>query len=328
MKEQYDDMRQLIEKYLRDDASPYEISYIESWIKHDERLNRWFISCIENSESEMPAEKPAFPSAEHLPKTAGHRQGIVAAVAAACVIILFAIGGAYILGDRHDENIFQNPLIIGTLAGERSRVVLPDGSSVTLNHLSELQYHYDKKKKQRVLSLHGEAAFDIRTDPEHPFVVKCDGLELECRGTSFNVKGYPDENVITVVLCNGAVTARSLRQRFDMKPGDKINFDKHLCNLESTSVEPSDYTGWTSGTSRFNDDRLDDILRMLSRHYGISINLLTPSLRDVRLSGSIGRKNLKETLDLISTAAGAQYEFETDTTVCIYKHADNINNKQ
>lgn len=343
MEEQYDNMRLLIEKYLKNDASPYEISYIESWIKHDERLNSWYASCLENSDFDIPADvremltshlnelynTPPDDSRQmaflHKTDANGNRRfriHILSILCAACVLILITMGGIYLINGFTQNDIPENPLIIGTLAGERSRVRLPDGSSVTLNHLSEIQYHYDKEKKQRIVSLHGEAAFDVRTDPSHPFVVKCDGLDIECRGTSFNVKGYPDENVVTVVLCNGLITARSLHQSLDMKPGDKVCFDKHLCNLETTSVDSSDYTDWTSGLSRFNDDRLDDILRMLSRHYGVSINLLTPSLRDVRLSGSIGKKNLNETLDLISAATGAEYVFETDTTVCVYRQND------
>ncbi|WP_279149884.1 FecR family protein [Muribaculum intestinale] len=333
--EDKDDIQTLVEKYLDNRATLSERTRIDSWIEENEELNHWLAARIENSDSTIePQLRERLNAGIYSLYDADHtndiesnslmedshsdkRHNIWPLAVAASIIIIAAITGILLL--RNDAPRYSIPLTVSTNAGERSHIILPDGSSLTLNNKTEVKYHYDDTLKERSLTLSGEAAFDIATDPEHPFVVTCDGLRIECRGTSFNVKGYPDEDNITVVLSDGVITASTPNQSIKMKPGNKVSYDKHTRNLQSTMVYADDYTEWISGCSRFNDDRLDDILRSVSRYYGVTINIITPSLRDVRLSGSLGRKSLEETLGIIATAADAKYILESDSTICFYR---------
>lgn len=333
--EDKDDIRMLVEKYLDNRATLSERARIDSWIEENEDLNHWLTTRIENTDPKIEPQlrerlnagiyslydsdsaTDSEAEGQLLDTESRKRQNIWPLAVAASVIIIAAITGILLL--RNDNPRYSMPLTVSTSAGERSHVILPDGSSLTLNNKTEVKYHYDESLKERTLALSGEAAFDIATDPEHPFVVTCDGLRIECRGTSFNVKGYHDEDNVTVVLSDGVITASTPNQSIKMKPGNKVSYDKHTRNLQSTMVDADDYTEWISGCSRFNDDRLDDILRSVSRYYGVTINIITPSLRDVRLSGSIGRKSLEETLGIIATAAEAEYMLESDSTICFYR---------
>lgn len=336
--ENKDEIRELIERYLNNQASLYERARIDSWIENDRQLNRWLTCRIENSSSTLTPEtrqrlndamaeimtdsiEKGTTSSDIIPdeKMSNRRKHDIRLWSIAASVTIIAILAGIVLFPHEKEQKYSQPLIVSTNAGERSRVTLPDGSSLTLNHLSEIQYHYDESMKQRILALNGEAAFDVETDPEHPFIVTCDGLRIECRGTSFNVKGYPEENNVTVVLSDGVITASTNRQSITMKPGNKVRYDKHSRNMHSTMVDASEYTDWTNGGYRYNDDILDDILRSISRQYDVNISLLTPSLRNVRLSGSIGRKTLEETLGIIAAASDAKYMMESDSTICFYR---------
>ena len=329
--EDREDIRQLVEKYLDNEATLIERARLDSWLEEDEQVNTWLSARIDSTSEIIDPDVRSrldariheiYESAEcddimHRNDSGNHHTAIWRIGMAAAVAVIATLSGMLIY--NHVMQPAEQPLIVSTRAGERSQVTLPDGSTLHLNHQTEISYRYDHKKDQRVLDLHGEAAFDIETDPEHPFIVNCDGLNIECKGTSFNVKGYPDEGKVTVVLADGAITASTTRQSITMKPGTMVSYDKQMRHMSSTMVDANDYYEWTNGCDRFNDERFDDILRTISRRYGVSISLLTPSLRDVRLSGSLSPKTLDETLGIISAAAGASYIMESDSTICFYR---------
>lgn len=341
-----EEIKKLIEKYLNDEATLSEQARIDSWVESDSELYDWLSDRIETADDYLSAEvrerlgrllrrtkEGSMVAAEsgsaskttsdtgNSGKNSGKSRLLKGSwrlwVGAAVVVVVALVGGVMLM--RGGEEPRQQPFIVRTNAGERSTVTLPDGTTLTLNHLSEIQYCYEPKTHQRRLTLHGEAVFDVKTDPEHPFVVECGGLNVECRGTQFNVKGYADEETVTVVLMEGAVRASANDDAVDMQPGDKVSYDRFSRRLSTTQVEAADYSDWARGGYRFNDERLEEILRSVSRHYDVKINLITPSLQEVRLSGSLDKKSLEETLRIISAAAGAKYRVLPDSTICFYK---------
>ena len=55
------------------------------------------------------------------------------------------------------------PVIVETETGQQAKVKLPDGSSVWLNACSTLSYTTGNWKKERNVTLHGEAIFDVKS---------------------------------------------------------------------------------------------------------------------------------------------------------------------
>jgi ferric-dicitrate binding protein FerR (iron transport regulator) len=82
---------------------------------------------------------------------------------------------------------------------------LPDGSGVFLNKKTELAYTYDKTKKNHVVKLKGEAYFNIHHDDDKTFIIDAAGVLIRDIGTSFNVKAYPEDNTVEVVVEEGKV---------------------------------------------------------------------------------------------------------------------------
>lgn len=329
------ELKLLIGKYLNNEASLYEMSRLDAWLEEDPEVTGWLSEMIEDSDPTVTPEaairlNSIFENRQHIAMPVANAEaepvsnsgkrlkralwGLAAAVAA------IAVGG-FALHLSNVQYPEPAPLIVSTSDGERSHVQLPDGSQISLNHNSRISYVFDKRHNSRRLQLDGEAYFEVNSDPEHPFLVNCNGLSIECKGTSFNVKGYADEQEVTAVLADGVITANADVQTITMKPGTKVSYDKSTRSLQSAMVEVSDYTCWTSGETRYNDDRLEDILHSVSRHFGVEINIVTPSLRDVRLSGSIAEKSLTETLAIIASASGATYFTESDSTICFYREA-------
>ncbi len=331
------EIRQLIRKCLDKSASFTEQAQVDMWLENDMQVYHWISEQIENCSPYIETnvrqrfnryiaengigvtsenECVPIPMGKHAASTANIK--IWKYGFAASIVAMMALCGMFIY-NIVDQSRDYKEFKVATDIGERSTATLPDGSTVRLNHLSDISFRYDPKSKQRVLDLKGEAMFDIETDPEHPFIVNCDGLQVECHGTAFNVKGYPDENEITVVLREGSITATTLKQAVKMKPGTKVSYDKRSKYLQSSMVDIRDYDGWANGDDRFDNECFDRILKAVSRRYGVKIDILSPSLRDVRLSGSIAKKDLDETLRIFSLATGSRYVIESDSTISFFK---------
>ena len=82
---------------------------------------------------------------------------------------------------------------------------MPDGSGVFLNKKTELAYSYDKKEKSHVVKLTGEAYFNIQHEDDKKFIIDAAGVFIRDIGTSFNVKAYPDDNTVEVVVEEGKI---------------------------------------------------------------------------------------------------------------------------
>ena len=71
---------------------------------------------------------------------------------------------------------------------------LPDNTKVTLNENSRLTYFTEHNS--RIVSLHGEASFDIEYDNTRPFIVQTGRLRTRVIGTAFSVRSHLAQNEI------------------------------------------------------------------------------------------------------------------------------------
>ena len=157
----------------------------------------------------------------------------------AAVIILSLITGAglYYLVQLYTPTPAErakNEIVVPF--GSKSRILLPDGSEVWLNAGSKLSYSMDYGKKMREVNLVGEGYFKVAHNPDKPFIVQASKVRIKALGTEFNVKAYPDENVIETILVKGSVVidksevfennTRKISQSIILKPGQKARIYK------------------------------------------------------------------------------------------------------
>src|SRR5262249_39564416 len=85
---------------------------------------------------------------------------------------------------------------------------LPDGTHVVLGPESRLRYATVVNAHVRHVHLTGTALFDVGQDASRPFIVHAIGGEAQAVGTSFNVRAYPGDTVLFVVVAEGRVVLR------------------------------------------------------------------------------------------------------------------------
>jgi len=103
---------------------------------------------------------------------------------AAAVILLLGVG---FLSRQY---LFPSKEMIIAYAGESpEEVLLPDGSTVTLNSMARISYPEKFRAGKREVLLSGEAFFKVKRNPQKPFMVRIEEKAIvEVLGTSFNIR--------------------------------------------------------------------------------------------------------------------------------------------
>ena len=98
-----------------------------------------------------------------------------------------------------------NSLEVISPVGSRTVLQLSDGTEVHLNFGSKLKYPQTFTGNTREVTLEGEGYFDVAHNPDKPFIVKTEKLNIKALGTAFNVLSYSDNHVIQTTLVKGKV---------------------------------------------------------------------------------------------------------------------------
>jgi len=97
---------------------------------------------------------------------------------------------------------------------------LQDGSVITLNKYSILNYPQAFNGHVRNVELTGEAFFSVKHDPDKPFMVKANDVFITVLGTSFNVKTDIDKT--EVIVETGIVNVKKQSHSISLYPGERL----------------------------------------------------------------------------------------------------------
>ena len=207
------------------------------------------------------------------------------AMASAFAAALFAVVAAGYGWHRWD-NTASYAVDIATAPGELRRIDLPDGSQVALNANSRLQVRYYPRRRETVLD-QGEAFFQVAADAGKPFTVDSGGSQVRVVGTAFNVRAAPPEFVVQVQ--EGRVEVRSKTHPeapvLAMGPGAGVAIDPASGRRRSLSVATQDVAQWRTGQIYFKRATLRHVADELSRYLGQPVEIESPALQAVTVSG-------------------------------------------
>jgi transmembrane sensor len=195
--------------------------------------------------------------------------GIVAQQGATHVVKLSNGQIAYnVAGNAHDAGGFNT---MATPRGGQYQIVLPDGTRVWLNAASSLRYPVRFTGADRMVTLTGEAYFEVAADVQHPFKVQANHLEIQVLGTHFNVMAYDDEQAVNTTLLEGAVKVKNGKDGSILRPGQQGILDKESAQLLVKEVDVTQVIAWKDGYFQFDGIDLPALLRQISRWYDLEI---------------------------------------------------------
>lgn len=160
---------------------------------------------------------------------------------AASLLIMFTLS---VMGLIHKE---PDTLVSMTADyGNRSEIILSDGSKVKLNAGSDISYSYNRKDKIREVRFQGEGFFEVSKSKD-PFIIKLqNGLEVKVLGTSFNLQAYTDDQIIQTALVEGRIELNYQNKTLQMNAGEMAIFDQQSKELKRSEGILAHTYGWMS----------------------------------------------------------------------------------
>ena len=192
--------------------------------------------------------------------------------------------------------------------GQKSSVTLPDGTEVTLNSASRITYRSDYNRKNRTVSLDGEAYFEVARNEKLPFTVRASGMDVTALGTEFNVKAYEEDPEITATLIKGSIRTDMAGKSEILTPNQYIVLDKASGRTETVTAENPEYlVPWKDNELLFSGETLREIAVVLERMYNMEVIFKDDSVGDFSYTGLIRNSSLLNVLELISGTSPVRY---------------------
>jgi ferric-dicitrate binding protein FerR (iron transport regulator) len=361
----------LIVRSLTDGLTDEEQKDLEAWISadeahrkyYDETLYAWQAADIykkvtdqERQEDLQALRKKISPATfENNPAAGRKNRFTVILKYTAVFIIAFSLGTLFYYlypNHRKTKKVTYNEII--TQKGQKAKVLLSDGSIVWLNAESRLKYPTSFSDKERKVILTGEAFFKVMKTSEHnPFLVKAGNIRIRVTGTKFNVKAYPEEDVIETTLVEGSITLlRKIGDEYQMirlKPDQKATLVRKGSKISINDIRPDKptiafvekmprqkangkekiiispnvdieaHTAWKENYLVFEKESFEDIAYEMERWFNVRITFLDNSLKRYCYTGKfVHNESLEQILNVIQLTTPFKYKIEKNNVI-IYK---------
>ena len=268
----------------------------------------------------------------------------------AVFIMVAALGALFIFYNNKTKD--QAPLnsnslnSISTKNGSRSKIELPDGSTVWLNSGSKLTYDKQFGGATREVNLSGEGYFDVVHNAEKPFIIHTAFFDIKDLGTRFNVKCYPGDKITETSLVEGSVEItlkKTPDKKYILKPDQKLvlfNPDmikdstrlftekkiNHLPVEPLTEIKKLTYlaqdsfaveTAWTYNKLSFDDEAFSEVAKKMERWFDRKIEFRNKKMEDIHLSVSFINESFEQAMEALKYTNRFNYEIK-DGQVTIY----------
>jgi transmembrane sensor len=199
---------------------------------------------------------------------------------------------------------------------------LPDGTSVTLNTGSLLEYPARFGASKRDVMLAGEAWFEVAHDKSKPFIISNGKVRIEVLGTSFYVNTKTAGGNTEVILSSGRV-AIYYKDRPSVQvmltPGEKAEILTGEEKISKSSNDDENFLSWKTKRFVFTDDPMSEIVQTLNKVYHIKITLANATISGCRVTATFDNQSLgsilnvlKSTLNLTIQNNGSEIEISGD----------------
>lgn len=205
-------------------------------------------------------------------------------------------------------------------AGKRSFLTLADGTKIWVNSSTTVIYPGLFSEDKREIYVDGEVYLEVAPNPEKPFYVKTDQMNIRVLGTRFNVCAYREDASQQIVLVSGKVEVRAeKRPNKVLKPNDLFEYDRQKEETSVTEVNPENYTSWKNGYYQFAGQQLSVLFKRLSRYYATSI-VCDEKTGALRCSGKLDlTERLEEVLDNLKEVAPIRIKHDPDRITIEYE---------
>lgn len=328
--------KQILQQYLKKEISKNElIEFLDSIEKNDhlseiktqfEKI--WAEQFEDNEEYEevdwdqMLLQIKQSDEQEVQTKSIGIWKKLKVAVGIAAAIVGIYIGGQFLF-----EKVFDDPVLAEELNGinkkedtaivenKKQTIHLPDGSTVTLNTNSTLNYPKEFTGNVREVVLSGEAFFDIKKNDHQSFKVITGDVTTTVLGTSFNIKAYKSESEIEVSVVTGKVNVSSKEKLLGtLVKNDQLIIDTEDQSIEQKVIDVKSVIAWKPESVKLENSTLLSVMKSFKENYGFDYVFLDSAAKNCQITFSYSTDDsMNELLMVVSKVLGLKYQIKDKT---------------
>ncbi|MCW9705311.1 FecR family protein [Fodinibius salsisoli] len=340
--------RRKVENFFKDQCTPEEVEEVKEWLKTpegqaflEERLDQDIGHLKDGDIKPMTSEirsetmwdviegetQPEDKYSHDSKRTFSSYGQVAAAVILLLVSVTYY---AWIQNPEPEKNVSQ-PITYVTGSDQQKALTLSDGTKIRLNSNAKVEIPADFNQSTREVMLEGEAFFKVGEDDEKPFVVHTDRATVKDLGTAFNVRAIPGKQNVQVAVTDGKVSIWSDQQAEEtatqLTEGQFGHLDLQKETLQIERFGVNNYLSWMNGRLAYDQARLDQVSRQLSRIYNVSFSFSDDRLKKLTVSTNFERKSLKKVLEVISMTLRINYQLKGEEVVWLQQNQNADNNE-
>lgn len=197
-------------------------------------------------------------------------------------------------------------------------ITLPDGSKVTLNAGSILNYPEEFDGNTREVYLEGEGEFEVTRNQKKPFIVHAGKLRTRVLGTSFIIKAYQGNEKIQVTVLSGKVNVLETEsgRNVNLIRNEQVVYNSKRDSFDRQKISNvQNATTWKVGRLAFDDVLFAEVAEEFTRKYGKQIILENPAIANCRISIVFNEETPEEIINALSILVNAKFRTETDKII-------------
>jgi len=313
--EEYNNIENLMIRYFNRDITQEEEQELMDWISRSTKNKGEFIALkdIWDASRKIPDQaeiqlaqfyKRAYANSRKSQKIILWRALSAAAVLAIALLVSILVSRTAELPSSGVQ-VFTVPL------GSRSKVLLADGTEVNLNSGSELTISNSFSKRNRSATLKGEAFFNVKSDPKHPFMLSTNKFDIKVTGTQFNVCAYEEDLLNSTTLAEGKVELymHGCAKVFNIKPGEKFSYNSSSKKYTLKETDVDQEIAWKNGEFIFKKILFPDLVKRLERWYDVKLICTDKQLTTYSYSGRFkNQETIWQVFDALKLTSPIDYK--------------------
>ncbi|GLK56574.1 transmembrane sensor [Methylopila capsulata] len=179
--------------------------------------------------------------------------------------------------------------------------ILPDGSTVQLNASTAVTEEYSADRRTLRL-LRGQAYFEVKADPDRPFIVEAGETRVTALGTAFDVR-LGDETDVSVTQHSVLVEFTHDRPAVRLEEGEQIAYEASSGEL-AKGADGKLAASWRDGQLVVDNKTLSFVIEELNRKFSGRILIARLSLQARKVSGVIRMSDKSAALSFVAKSLG------------------------
>ncbi|MDR0750140.1 MAG: FecR domain-containing protein [Tannerellaceae bacterium] len=203
---------------------------------------------------------------------------------AASLALLVSLTGYLFKASGSNKNIHS----VIVPPGQRTQLILEDGTKVWLNAKTTLTYVAQFDTDARKVTLNGEGYFEVKPEKNRPFIIITERYNVNVLGTTINVCAYNNSaNPFELSLLTGKAyleDSAGAGADIQLKPNESVTEQKGV--LHKAPITSYDRFRWKDGMICLDDEPFNTLMEKFAEYYAIKIIVKNKAYNNYRCTGT------------------------------------------